>query len=687
MIKKYVFLVLLLPSILFAQEERYPIFDICKNSDIQLLKKCFYTATRKHFYVAYKKRSFDENKVKGTANIIFAVTSEGEFKLIHVQTPHKEIRETVKRVFNLFPKIIPASYDDHPIEMKFEFPLEFPVIKDSANFEMASHNKINKESLSAAVEKKKILEAGFFEHHSKLNIPFTHKNYVEYEYALHKATGTHSASKPYTYQEISKYLNLTENKKRFFKPHKKTWLGNKVWNEHLLQVETEDYWFTLDFLFDVQLGKDNSEVAYTFNNSRILNIQGEIGAHLSFSTTYYESQGRFAAYVNSFITNTATNVRPKNSEGLVPGRGKTKAHKTDSHDYPVAEAYLAYTPNKYMQFQFGNGKNFIGDGYRSFILSDVSAPTTYLKMKLDIWKIQYTNIWMWNTEPSISSISDSNEHARKYVAAHYLSINITNRLNLGFFETTISKGENGMDAGFFNPIIFYRSLEFNRGEDAGNALVGLTGRYKLNDKVSLYSQFVVDEFSVGNLRDLSDWRHKYAYQLGIKYFDAFTVENLFFQLEYNHARPYTFAHKFPILNYGNYSQPLGHLWGANFWEAIAVARYRKNRWSGSAKVIFGEKGFDLEDQSVSYGGDIYQSYENRYSDLGNEVAQGNNAQIFIADIQANYLINSANNTNLFFNLSYRKASTEKSITSFSSGTNTWLTVGLRSDLFNWYFDF
>lgn len=162
MIKKYVFLVLLLPSILFAQEERYPIFDICKNSDIQLLKKCFYTATRKHFYVAYKKRSFDENKVKGTANIIFAVTSEGEFKLIHVQTPHKEIRETVKRVFNLFPKIIPASYDDHPIEMKFEFPIEFPVIKDSANFEMASHNKINKESLSAAVEKKKDIRSRLF---------------------------------------------------------------------------------------------------------------------------------------------------------------------------------------------------------------------------------------------------------------------------------------------------------------------------------------------------------------------------------------------------------------------------------------------------------------------------------------------------------------------------------------------
>ena len=70
-----------------------------------------------------------------------------------------------------------------------------------------------------------------------------------------------------------------------------------------------------------------------------------------------------------------------------------------------------------MQFQFGNGKNFIGDGYRSFVLSDVSSPTTYLKMKVDFWKLQYTNIWMWNTEPSLLSTSNPNEHARKYVCS------------------------------------------------------------------------------------------------------------------------------------------------------------------------------------------------------------------------------------------------------------------------------
>ena len=81
--------------------------------------------------------------------------------------------------------------------------------------------------------------------------------------------------------------------------------------------------------------------------------------------------------------------------GVVPGRGRAKNFKEDGFDYPVAEAYLSYTPNKFFNFQFGNGKNFIGDGYRSFFLSDVASPYPFLKISTSFWKIKYTNLWMW----------------------------------------------------------------------------------------------------------------------------------------------------------------------------------------------------------------------------------------------------------------------------------------------------
>lgn len=692
MIKKYTFLILLLSSISYSQSERFPVYDVCKGEEITAIEDCFFSTTKKHFFAAFKTPAIVENeKYTGTANVLFIVTKEGDFKIIYVNTPYEEIKAAVQKAFTIFPKIVPAKYNNRDIEMQFELPIEFPINKsDFQQKQVAkpvSLKENKKQNLFNVVAQNKIADSTFLEHDSQLNIPFTHQRYVDYEFALHKAKGTHTASKPYVFSEINEYLDLSAQKKQFLKPEKKSWLGKKLWNEHLLQVKKKDFWFTLDFLVDVQAGKDNSNVAYTFNNTRILTANGGLGTKFSYSATVYESQGRFADYVNSYISNTSRLTRPQNSEGLVPGRGKAKGFKEDSFDYPVAEGYLAFQPNKFMQFQFGNGRNFIGDGYRTFILSDVSTPTTYLKMKVDFWKFQYTNVWMWNTEPSMASASNPNEHARKYIAAHYLSLNITEKLNIGFFETAISFGENGFDAGFLNPIMFYRALEFNRGEDSGNAIVGLTGKYKLNNNISLYSQLVVDEFSVGNLSDLSDWRNKFAYQIGAKYFDAFKIDNLFLQLEYNYARPYTFAHKSPILNYGNYSQPMGHLWGANFYEAIAIARYKKDRWSFNGKLTLGKKGFDFVDEIVSYGGNIYQSYEDRLGDTGNKIGQGNTANIFIADFNGNYLLNPSNNLSLFAGLTYRKFSIKTPTNALPGGNTVWFSAGIRADLFNWYLDF
>ena len=46
---------------------------------------------------------------------------------------------------------------------------------------------------------------------------------------------------------------------------------------------------------------------------------------------------------------------------------------------PTADLSVSYTPNKVLNIQFGHGKNFIGDGYRSLFLSDVSSPYPFLK--------------------------------------------------------------------------------------------------------------------------------------------------------------------------------------------------------------------------------------------------------------------------------------------------------------------
>lgn len=685
--KKLLLFLLMLPYVGFSQTEKYPVFDDCRGETLENIKDCFYKQTKEIFYNEFKEPSIIANEdFKGIINAIFIVTNEGEFKLIYVNSPYDELKKEVSRVFKKFPKIEPAQYNNHAVEMQFVFPLVFPLIDDPEP-EIVNRYEPQKEDIIDVVKQQQSLDAQFPIHKSQLNIPFTHQRYVDYEFAMHKSNGTHTASKPYLYNDVNQYVNLDSVKSQFLKPEVQTWTGKKLWNEHLLSVQKEDYWFTLDFLLDVQFGKDNSDnVSFTYNNSRVLQVNGGLGEQFSFSATIYESQGRFASYVNDYIENPSLNFRPTFSEGLVPGRGKAKRFKEDAFDYPVAEGYLSYTPSKYLQFQFGHGKNFIGDGYRSFLLSDVAAPSLYLKAKANFWKFQYTNLWIWGRDLRPTAVING-EHARKYIAIHYLSINITERFNLGLFETAISTSENGIDANFFNPVIFYRSVEFNRGEDAGNAMVGLTAKYKASDRVALYSQLVIDEFSVGNLGNLGDWRNKFALQFGGKYFNAFEVENLYLQGEINYARPYTFAHRNPILNYGNNSQTLGHLWGANFWELVGIARYKKDRWSGSAKLIIGKKGFDFSDEAISHGGDIFQSYDIRLGDTGNSLAQGNTATIFNIDLQGNYLLNPSNNLSLFAGLSYRNFSIDAPANGFPSGTNFWIRAGIRADLFNWYFDF
>jgi hypothetical protein len=80
-----------------------------------------------------------------------------------------------------------------------------------------------------------------------------------------------------------------------------------------------------------------------------------------------ESQGRFADYFNRY----AESIKPAGGNpGIIPGMGIAKNFKTDSYDFPLAEANLTFTASKHIDLQLGYGRNFIGDGYRSLLESD-----------------------------------------------------------------------------------------------------------------------------------------------------------------------------------------------------------------------------------------------------------------------------------------------------------------------------
>jgi hypothetical protein len=594
------------------------------------------------------------------------------------------LENEVERIIDSLPTITPAQYNNHAIEMEFVLPIKIPLtdnVEESTTLIPPPRKLPEPEPLLTASAK-----TMFPEHKSELNIPLVHSVYDSYDYYLNKGSNAHTSIKPYMYTDVTPYVNLDSLKSVYMKP-RKTWFGRKLWNEHLVNVQGENFWITLDIPVDLQVGYDSEGAMSTFNNTRALQINGGIGKKFSYSTTFYESQGRFAQYFNEY----AELIKPDGGNpAIIPGRGIAKEYNSDAYDYPVAEAYLSFTANKYFNFQFGNGKNFIGDGYRSLLLSDVASPYPYFKINTSFWKIKFTNIWLWGQDVRPELTVDG-AYKQKFMAVHYLSWNVTKNFNLGLFETVIwdNANENSFNVSYLNPIIFYTAAEFQSGSRAGNVLLGMNLKYKFKD-IALYGQLVLDEFRLSEMTsDSGWWANKFGYQIGAKFFNPFKVENLYFQVEYNSVRPYTYSHDELNYNFGTNNQPLAHLWGANFREFVGIARFTHKLWYADAKFVIGTKGFDYNTDGnyYSYGGDIYRDNDDRVTDYDNSIGQGNTTNVFVGNLQVGYVINPTTNLKLFSALNYRHFSPTTNTPIIYNSNSTWISVGLKTDVFNWYFDF
>lgn len=674
--------------------EQFPVFPNCENLQSKKLEDCFYKEVQDFVFQNFEvSENLKQANYKGEVKVLFEVDANGEFKVIYVNAANDALSEEAKRVFGKFPKIKPSTYNGKPTYSKYTISIDIP---------LKSADQIAEEALAAAqilkpVEKpmteldsivyKKYNNPEFESH---LNIPFSHSYYAQFDGAMNQVgSNNHTASKPYTYAEVSKYYNLKAVNESLQK-NVSSWLGRKFWNENLVQIQGEDYWLSLNPIVDLQMGKASDiDASYTYVNTRALNFRGGLGKNLNFTTTVFESQGRFAGYFNDY----AETLKPSGGNpAIIPGMGIAKRFKTDAYDFPLAEANITFAPSKFFDFQLGYGRNFIGDGYRSLFESDGASPYPYFKINTNFWKIKYTNTYMWlkDVRPDVTL---EKTYATKFMANHYLSWNVSNKLNLGFFESVVWTDTNnrGFDINFVNPIIFYRSVEFSSSSRSGNALLGMSGKYKWNNNLNLYAQFLLDEFSVGDMAGgENSWKNKFGYQLGAKYFNAFKIKDLLLQLEYNHVRPYVYSHSAVITNYGHNNQSIGHQWGGNFEEFVAIGRYHKGRYYADAKFTVGKRGldFDTAEDSYNYGGNIYKSYDvDRPYDKGVKVGQGNKTNVFIADIQGGYVVNPMTNLKFFASFLYRNFDpTQETATTFKQST-TWFTIGLRSDIFNWYFDY
>ncbi|NUY81604.1 gliding motility protein RemB [Flavobacterium sp. MAH-1] len=704
--KRYFALILMFVGCLnlSAQGEQFPVMSGCEGKNGTDLEACFYNGVQDYVYNNFKVPSDLPSGYTGNVFVLFEVNAEGNFKVLYVDANQPQLAEESRRVFGQMPKATPAKYNGNPTYAKYTINIAIPLLKpgEVPVKAVANTTKTDARKQQARIDRNK--ELGEFDSVAKmytktfdnpqfrshLNIPFSHSYYSQFDAELNQVgSNNHTASKPYAYADVDRYYNLQSAYDKI-KKNKSGWYGRKLWNENTVQIQGEDYWFTLNPIFDLQLGKSSDDkVDYTYINTRGLRLEGGLGSTINFSTTIFESQGRFADYFNQY----AESLKPDGGNpAIIPGMGIAKSFKTDSYDFPLAEANLAFTPSKFLNLNLGYGRNFIGDGYRSLLLGDGASPYPYFKINTTFWKIKYTNIYTWLKDVR-PGVTEDGTYATKFAASHYLSINLTKRWNLGFFESVIWSKQNdrGFDMSFVNPIIFYRSVEFASSSRSGNAMLAATTKYKITNQFTFYAQYLLDEFSLEDMKSGNQsWKNKFGYQLGLKYFNAFNIDHLILQAEYNHVRPYVYAHSDALTNYGHNNQSLGHQWGGNFQEFVAIGRYSKGRLYADAKFTVGVRGLDFDpaENTANYGSNIYLSYDdNRPLDEGVVIGQGNKTHVFIADVQAGYLVNPSTNLRLFANFIYRNFDPMANTPTFSKDTTSWFTIGLRSDVFNWYFDY
>ncbi|MDB5030923.1 gliding motility protein RemB [Mucilaginibacter sp.] len=507
-------------------------------------------------------------------------------------------------------------------------------------------------------------------------MPYSYQFYQKFNDELYSTkTRIHTSLKSYIIDSTlqSRYDSLMNYGTDTIGHH--SWVYRKIFNEHLIDVKTKEYTFFADYLPDLTIGRDFSGKKTTWLNTRGYQLSGTIGKNFYFYSSGFENQAVFPEYLDTYI----------NQVGMVPGQAYDRSYGKPTKDWSDVSAIVSYTPVKYLNITAGHDKTFIGDGYRSVLLSDYASAYPFLKLTANIGNVKYMVMWAYMTDPASKQLSYTNGYKKKWGVFHYLDWNVNNRLSIGFFDAIIwadvdSLGnKRGFDFNYANPVIFLRPVEASIGSP-DNAMIGFNGKYKLTDGITAYGQFYLDEFRAQDFfSGKGSIKNKYAWQIGLKGANLFNIRALNYLAEYNGALPYTYSETESIKNYSEEGEPLAHPYGANFKELVSLLNYTYKRFDFSGEINYSLYG--LDENGLNYGKDIFKVYTDPVHLYGNYIGQGLTTHMTYFEGKVAYMLNPKYNLRIEIGGIYRL---EKNV-DYTDKT-TMITVGLRSSFRTMYTD-
>ncbi|HEX2936819.1 MAG TPA: hypothetical protein VHO72_15795 [Bacteroidales bacterium] len=410
--------------------------------------------------------------------------------------------------------------------------------------------------------------------------------------------------------------------------------------------------------------KEGNDLLYQFGQG--VYASGKVGKKAGFELSAVLYEQKFGDQENTLLQ----------TYNLVPGHNRYLWRSGSNTGYLSIRGYAYWRPLKWLTLKAGNDKQFIGDGGRSFIFSENAAAYPFLQTRLNIWKINYTHqvMFMRDVIPDSGALRFS-----KYATMHTLSINATKRLNLYIFEAVVWRAQDSVrhrtfDVTYLNPFLFFRPVEFNMGSP-DNVLMGIGGKWIIGKQSFLYGQFMLDEFKLKEIKANNGWwSNKFAYQMGFKTFGLFKKYKSVFLAEYNHCRPFTYAHTYTTGNYGYLYRPLAHPMGSNFRELyMQFGISLPKQWFVDASASLSRYGTDP--QGTNYGSDLYKRQYTYTKPYGNTTAQGIVNNEATLSLNLSRLIKPEWRLRVFANLQstlHRSGGITGFYPAFSVGINTWM---------------
>ncbi|MCQ2973760.1 MAG: hypothetical protein MJ211_02990 [Bacteroidales bacterium] len=413
----------------------------------------------------------------------------------------------------------------------------------------------------------------------------------------------------------------------------------------------------INLLHDLSIGGDNKNIIY----NSLLGISADYSLNNKLSANY-----SFIVGINKFPNYLSI---LSDSIKYIAGAGDFKK-SGENYKMFYQEFYLNYNCTPYLNFIFGKGKKFIGDGFRSMFLSESNSGMYYFDTHVNIDNFKY----IFSVNYSKSLDTENNHNRSKYFIYHLISWNLTKNINLGGFEAVVLSRRDSLDNSKFvdlhyiNPVLFLRPIEYSLGSP-DNVLMGIFGKITIKKLHFLYGQVMLDEFNSSFLKGGKDWwADKFSYQLGAKGY----INNFLYRIEYNFIRPYMYSHENAITSYTMFSQPIAHPFGANLKEYVAQLRYVKNKFDFNLIVDYVKYGSDFD--TISYGNNILRSYVLRKNDYDNYILQGKLNKLVDISFTTKYQLIKNKNIFAYLSLVYRR----------ETENNYFIQLGFKTDRF--FFD-